>query len=63
MFDEFANQQTIFQHSAYPLAEDLLKGKNGRLQSFPDRHGGMLIEFSAIMFDVLHMGAYVGILL
>ena len=33
------------------------------LQSFPDRHGGMLIEFSAIMFDVLHMGAYVGILL
>ena len=33
------------------------------LQSFPDRHGGMFIEFSAIMFDVLHMGAYVGILL
>ena len=33
------------------------------LQSFPDRHGGMLIEFSAIMFAVLHMGAYVGILL
>ena len=29
VFDEFADQKTVFEQAALPLAEDVVKGKNG----------------------------------
>ena len=61
VFDEYTSQKAIFDYSALPLVEDLLKGKNGGYHNFHS-HFSLLpcsgkgnIDFPIVVSPVIHL--------